>query len=67
MQSNHSLGAGSGLRCAAHRSMHGCALWLRWEEAIVAYGKAPWGDETEVLRQDAGEYMGFIRLVAAKK
>jgi cyclopropane fatty-acyl-phospholipid synthase-like methyltransferase len=52
---------------AADVLQDGCALWLRWEEALVSCGKDPWGDETEVFRQDAGEYMGFIRLVATKK
>jgi len=49
---------------------NGCALWLRYDEANLAYGPpSPFPDETDIFKEDLenGEYMGFIRLVAAKK
>jgi len=42
----------------------GCALWLRWEEALNSVGKNRHPDEIEIFRKDKGEYMGFIRIVA---
>ncbi len=45
----------------------GCALWLRWEEALDSVGKNRHPQEIEVFKKDKGEYMGFIRLVATKK
>ncbi|MCL2518698.1 MAG: hypothetical protein FWF15_09065, partial [Oscillospiraceae bacterium] len=44
----------------------GCALWLRWEEALNSVGKNRHPDEIEIFKQDKGDYMGFIRLVATK-
>ena len=45
----------------------GCALWLRWNEALLSVGKNRHPEEIEVFRNDNGEYMGFIRLVGTKK
>lgn len=45
---------------------NGCALWLRWDEALLKTGRNHWGDETETFRIDNGEYIGLIRLVATK-
>lgn len=53
---------------AADTLPDGCGLWLRYEKAFWDSGRSnQWGDETEILRTDNGEYMGFIRLVATKK
>ena len=51
----------------ADKPENGFALWLRWEEVKVSLGKGRWGDETDIYRQDGGEYMGIIRMVATKK
>jgi len=48
----------------------GCSLWLRYDEAEVAFGSpSPFPDETHIFKMDLenGEYMGFICLVATKK
>jgi len=44
----------------------GCDLWLRWDTALQASGTSPWPDETDILRTDNGEYIGFIRMIATK-
>ena len=43
---------------------NGCALYTRWKEAQSAAGKNPWPQDIKILHQDAGEYVGFIRLTA---
>jgi len=48
----------------------GCALWLRWDETLIATGNhGDWDDETDIFKEDLenGEYIGFIRMVATKK
>jgi len=45
---------------------NGCALYARWKEAQDTVGKNPWPQDTEILKKDVGEYVGFIRLVATK-
>ena len=48
----------------------GCSLWLRYDEASLAFGPpSPFPDETHIFRMDLenGEYMGFIRLIATKQ
>lgn len=46
---------------------NGCQLYLQWKEAQEEVGKNPWPDDLEVLKEDKGEYIGFIRLIAKKK
>ena len=47
---------------------NGCDLWLRWDETLIATGNnGNWPDETDILRTDKGEHIGFIRLIATKK
>jgi len=45
----------------------GCDLWLRYDTALNSSGMNMWPDETDLQRQDNGEYVGFIRMVATKK
>ena len=46
----------------------GCALWLRFDEMLIATGKhGDCPDETDIFIEDNGEYIGIIRLVATKK
>ncbi|SHH23294.1 SAM-dependent methyltransferase [Thermosipho atlanticus] len=45
---------------------NGCNLYIKWKEAQDTIGKNPWPDDLIALRKDAGEYVGFIRLVANK-
>ena len=45
----------------------GCALYARWKEAQDKAGLNPWPQDTGILKQDAGEYVGFIRLAARKR
>ena len=45
----------------------GCAMYVKWKEAQVKVGKNPWPQDTAILKKDAGEYVGFIRLVANRK
>ena len=45
----------------------GCDLYARWKQAQDEAGKNPWPKDTEILKRDAGEYVGFIRLAAQKK
>ena len=51
----------------ADTPQNGFALWLRWEETLISAGMNKHPDELEIFKQDNGEYMGFIRLVATKK
>ena len=46
---------------------NGCALYARWKEAQDSVGRNPWPQDTAILKKDAGEYVGFIRLTASKK
>ena len=49
---------------------NGCELWLRFDEAIHAFGPpSKFPDETDIFKTDLenGEYIGFIRLIATKK
>ena len=46
---------------------NGCDLWLRYDTALHNSGMSQWPDETDLQRQDNGEYIGFIRMVATKK
>ena len=45
----------------------GCGLYVRWKEAQDTAGLNPWPHDTAILKQDAGEYVGFIRLAARKR
>lgn len=45
----------------------GCALWLRFAEAELAFKGEFQCDEIDTLKMDKGEYIGFVRLVATKK
>ena len=54
----------------ADKLPNGCELWLRYNEANLAFGPpSPFPDETHIFKKDLenGEYMGFIRLIATKK
>lgn len=44
----------------------GCQMYIYWEEALDKLNKNPWPQDTEILKRDAGEYVGFIRLSAKK-
>jgi len=46
----------------------GCALWLRYGEALHASGHNKFDDAPHVFKQDLenGEYIGFVRLVATR-
>ena len=49
---------------------NGCALWLRWDEVLASIDKDSNYDHSvdiKALKEDSGEYIGFIRLVATKK
>jgi len=55
---------------AADTLPNGCELWLRYDEANLAFGPpSPFPDETHIFKMDLenGEYIGFIRLIATKK
>ena len=52
---------------AADTLPNGCALWLKWEKALLETNKGRHGDETRFFIEDNGDYMGFIRLVATKR
>ena len=53
---------------AADTLPDGCALWLRWDETLISTGNhGDWDDETDIFKEDMGEYIGLIRLVATKK
>jgi cyclopropane fatty-acyl-phospholipid synthase-like methyltransferase len=45
----------------------GWRLWLQWEEARDAAGATKRGSDAQVLRADAGGYLGFVLLVARKR
>jgi hypothetical protein len=47
----------------------GWKLWLQWKKARRAAGDNSRGVESDiqVLEADAGQYMGFIRMVAERK
>ena len=45
----------------------GCMMYVKWKEAQDKVGKNPWLQDTAILKKDAGEYVGFIRLAASKK
>ncbi|NLM62339.1 MAG: hypothetical protein GX193_09745 [Clostridiales bacterium] len=44
----------------------GCLTYVKWKEAQDKAGKNPWPQDTAILKRDAGEYVGFIKLVAGK-
>lgn len=44
----------------------GCLTYVKWKEAQDEAGKNPWPQDTAILKRDAGEYVGFIKLVAGK-
>lgn len=44
----------------------GCMMYVKWKEAQDKVGKNPWLQDTAILKKDAGEYVGFIRLAANK-
>lgn len=46
---------------------NGCNFYTRWKETQDSLGKNPWPQDIEILKKDAGEYVGFIRLIASKK
>ena len=53
---------------AADTLPDGCALWLRFDETLIATGKhGDCPDETDIFKEDNGEYIGFVRLVATKR
>ncbi len=48
----------------------GWELWVRWYELCLAWGtedRHGTAQELEQLRQDAGEYLGFVRMVGRRK
>jgi cyclopropane fatty-acyl-phospholipid synthase-like methyltransferase len=45
----------------------GCITYVKWKEAQDKAGKNPWPQDTAILKKDAGEYVGFIRLVANRR
>jgi len=47
----------------------GWELWARWEEFLKLYGSrnSPGGDELDQLLDDAGQYLGFVRMVGRRK
>ena len=45
---------------------NGCALYTRWKETQDIAGLNPWPHDTEILKKDSGEYVGFIRMTATK-
>ncbi len=45
----------------------GCMMYVKWKEAQDEVGKNPWPQDTAILKKDAGEYVGFVRLVATRK
>lgn len=45
----------------------GWRLWLQWEEMRDAAGATKRGSDAQVLSDDAGEYIGFVLLVARKR
>ena len=44
----------------------GCNLFLKYDLALKASGDNRWPDDIEVLKNDNGEYIGFIRIIAQK-
>ena len=57
---------------AADNLQDGCALWLRWNEALQSTGNArdyaqEIAHDIEAFKNDKGEYIGFVRLIATKK
>lgn len=53
-----------------HLLEHGAADWLLWSEASDdwkrTHGQAPYLKEAEMLRADAGRFLGFVALVARR-
>jgi len=45
----------------------GCGWWLRWEEALADAGLSRHPGEIGVFREDRGECIGLLRVVATKK
>ena len=50
----------------ADRVPRGWEHWLRWLEVATAHGYPSSEREAEMVRRDAGQYLGFTRLVARK-
>jgi SAM-dependent methyltransferase len=51
----------------ADRMPDGWKLWLRWLEICRQFGAPGSSDEAEMLRVDAGRYLGFTRVVAQRR
>lgn len=45
----------------------GGAVWLQWERATVAAGTNVFPSEIETHEEDAGRFLGFVRMVARRK
>ena len=45
----------------------GCALWLQHHRAALAAGTNRFPSDVEALEKDAGQYIGFVRMVARRK
>ena len=45
----------------------GCQTWLQWDQAIVAAGKNHFPSDAKVLEEDAGRFIGLVRMVARRK
>jgi cyclopropane fatty-acyl-phospholipid synthase-like methyltransferase len=46
---------------------NGCNLYAEWKMAQDKMGKNPWPQDTKILKEDAGKYVGFVSLIARKK
>jgi SAM-dependent methyltransferase len=44
----------------------GWKVWMRFADALTEAGHSQAADEPDTLRQDRGEYLGFVRLVARR-
>jgi SAM-dependent methyltransferase len=64
---NHWARSGSVNVETADTLEEGWRWWLKFEKACVEAGTNAFSSEVETLEADAGEYIGFVRIVASRK
>ncbi len=52
---------------AADPMPDGWRFWLRFEQALEAWGKGPFPSDAEAVEADQGRYLGFVRVIGRRR